>query len=201
MSDGVPPLKPLPVDEWSDETREVLLGHLRRPELYLSGRPDAPPMPGVMGLFANHHQISDAFLRFTEELASPQAALRAVDRELVILRVSWRLPNAYEWGHHARAGTHAGLTRDHIYAIPEGPSAAAWSPEQRALLTVADDIIDHGRVTRTGWELAQVHFDQRQLLELYFLVGGYIALAAVLNSARLEPDPPTEPIDAPAIGD
>ena len=32
----------IPYAEWDDETRAALLQHLRRPERYLSGAPDAP---------------------------------------------------------------------------------------------------------------------------------------------------------------
>ena len=47
-----PRLAPLPFAEWDDTTRTVLLQYLRRPELYLSGAPDAPPMPIVLEMFA-----------------------------------------------------------------------------------------------------------------------------------------------------
>jgi alkylhydroperoxidase family enzyme len=34
-------------------------------------------------------------------------------------------------------------------------------------------------------------FDEQQLLELLFVVGSYLCLALVLNSAGLEPDQPS----------
>ena len=83
-------LAPLPFAEWDETTREVLLSHLRRPELYLSGAPDAPPMPIVMELFARHLPLSETFLRFTDVFAGAQSTLDPRDRELLILRVAWR---------------------------------------------------------------------------------------------------------------
>jgi 4-carboxymuconolactone decarboxylase len=49
-----PRLTPLPYAEWDEETRATLLQYLRRPEIYLSGAPDAPPMPIVLEMFAHH---------------------------------------------------------------------------------------------------------------------------------------------------
>ena len=38
-----------------------------------------------------------------------------------------------------------------------------------------------------------------QVLELLFIAGAYICFAVIVNSARMEPDPPTEPVDAPVL--
>ena len=71
-----PRLAPLPFAEWDDNTRTVLLQYLRRPELYLSGAPDAPPMPIVLEMFARHVPLSDSWLPFTEMLAGGDATLQ-----------------------------------------------------------------------------------------------------------------------------
>ncbi len=47
-----PWLAPVPFAEWGDETRATLQ-FLRRPERYLSGEPDAPPMRIVLEMFAH----------------------------------------------------------------------------------------------------------------------------------------------------
>ena len=61
----------------------MLLSHLRRPELYLSGKPDAPPMPIVLELFAHHLALSDRWLSFADMLASSDALLEPMTRELL----------------------------------------------------------------------------------------------------------------------
>jgi 4-carboxymuconolactone decarboxylase len=83
-------LAPVPFAQWDDDTRARLLAYLRRPELYLSGEPDAPPMPVVMELFAQHVPVSETFLAFTDVLAGERATLAPRVRELLILRVAWR---------------------------------------------------------------------------------------------------------------
>lgn len=188
-------LPPVPFAEWDEATRTTLLAHLRRSELYLSGAPDAPPMPVVLELFAHHVPLSETFLTFTDELAGEQARLAPRIRELLILRVAWRTASGYEWNQHRRMGAEEGLTDAEIRAVREGPTAAMWSPLERALLTAVDEIADGFAIGATTWDELAASFDGAQLFELLFVVGGYLCLAAVLNSLGLRGDIPDEPTE------
>jgi 4-carboxymuconolactone decarboxylase len=189
-----PRLAPVPFAEWDDETRTTLLQFLRRPERYLSGAPDAPPMPIVLEMFAHHLPLSASWLPFTEMLAGPDAKLSARHRELLILRVAWRTRSGYEWEQHTRMGAEAGVTTLQVEAITEGPAAAVWTPLERTLLTAVDEIVDVHAVGDATWAALAAEFDPAELFELLFLVGGYLCLAGVLNSiglrGELPPDPP-----------
>jgi len=188
VTDSHAPRVPLvPFAEWDDAARATLLPFLRRPEVYLSGAPDAPPMPAVLELFAQHLPLSGSWLPFTEMLSSPEARLAPVLRELAILRVAWRTGSGYEWRAHLRMGAEAGLSAAQLDAIADGPAAEAWSPLESALLRATDEMIDQHRVGDETWGELTEHFDPAELLELLFVVGGYLCLAAVLNSAGLEP--------------
>jgi 4-carboxymuconolactone decarboxylase len=186
-------LVPLPFAEWDDHTRDVLLSHLRRPELYLSGAPDAPPMPVVLELFAHHLPLSETWLPFTDMLASDQSTLDPRLRELLIVRVAWRTQSGYEWGQHARMARDEGLTDEQLRAVTEGPAATVWTPLERALLTAVDEIIDGFGVSDTTWETLGLSFEPPQLFELLFVIGGYLCMAGVLNSIGLRGDPPAAP--------
>ena len=186
-------LVPLPFAEWDDHTRDVLLSHLRRPELYLSGAPDAPPMPVVLELFAHHLPLSETWLPFTDMLASDQSTLDPRLRELLIVRVAWRTQSGYEWGQHARMAHDEGLTDEQLRAVTEGPAATVWTPLERALLTAVDEIIDGFGVSDTTWETLGSSFEPPQLFELLFVIGGYLCMAGVLNSIGLRGDPPAAP--------
>jgi 4-carboxymuconolactone decarboxylase len=183
-----PRLPLLSFAEWDDAARATLLPFLRRPEVYLSGAPDAPPMPAVLELFAQHLPLSGSWLPFTEMLSGPEACLAPALRELAILRVAWRTGSGYEWRAHHRMGGDAGLSTAQLDAIADGPAAAVWSPLERALLRATDDMIDQHRVGDESWAELAAHFGPAELLELLFVVGGYLCLAAVLNSAGLEPE-------------
>ena len=145
-------LPPLPFAEWDDTTRTVLLQHLRRPELYLSGAPDAPPMPVVLELFAHHLALSQTWLPFTDVLAGEQARLAPAQRELLILRVAVKTGSGYEWQQHRRIGMETGLTDEQVEAVREGPSAARWTHLERSLLTAVDEMLDEFAVSGTTWD-------------------------------------------------
>jgi 4-carboxymuconolactone decarboxylase len=188
-----PRLAPVPFAEWDDETRTTLLAFLRRPERYLSGAPDAPPMPVVLEMFAHHLPLSASWLPFTEMLAGDASTLRAEHRELLILRVAWRTRSGYEWSQHSRMGIDAGLTEAQIEAVTVGPAAAVWTPLERTLLTSVDEVIDEHAVGDTTWAELAAHFEPAEILELLFLVGGYLCLAGVLNSIGLRGELPPDP--------
>lgn len=187
-----PRLDPVPYAEWDEGTRLALLQFLRRPERYLSGAPDAPPMPIVLEMFAHHLPLSASWLPFTEMLASDDALLPAEQRELLILRVAWRTRSGYEWAQHSRMGGDAGLTEQQIEAVREGPAAAVWTPLERTLLAAVDEMIDAHGVGDATWTALAAHFEPAAMFELLFLVGGYLCLAAVLNSIGLQGALPDE---------
>lgn len=178
-------LSPIPFAEWDEGTRTALLAHLRRPELYLTGGPEARPMPVVMELFAHNVPVGESFMRFTDALAGADSTLEPRLRELLILRVAWRTGSGYEWNQHHRMGGDEGLTRAQLAAVAAGPADAVWSPTERALLSAVDEMIDHFEVSDRTWDVLAEAFAPAQLFEVLFVVGGYLALAAVLNSIGL----------------
>jgi 4-carboxymuconolactone decarboxylase len=182
-----PRLTPRPFAEWDEADRAALLPFLRRPEVYLSGAPDAPPMPVVLELFAHHRALSQAWLPFTEMLSGADARLDPALRELLILRVAWKTRSGYEWRSHQRLAAEAGLSAARVDAVPAGPGADAWTPVERALLTAADEMVDAFCVREETWRTLASYLEPDVLLEALFVVAGYLGLAAVLNSAGLEP--------------
>jgi 4-carboxymuconolactone decarboxylase len=180
-----PRLAPVPFSEWDDETRATLLSHLRRPERYLSGAPDTPPMPVVLELFAHHLPLSETFLTFTDVMAGDQSKLEPRIRELAILRVAWRTGSGYEWNQHRRMGGDEGLTSAQLGAVSQGPTSSVWTATERAVLTAADEMIDQFTVSDETWAALVSSFEPAPVFELLFVIGGYLCLAAVLNSIGL----------------
>ncbi len=121
-------LPPIPFAEWDERTRAALLAHLRRPELYLSGEPEARPMPVVMELFAHNVPVGESFMAFTDTLASADSTLEPRVRELTILRVAWRTGSGYEWNQHHRMGSDEGLTRSTAGGSGRGTGRPSLEP-------------------------------------------------------------------------
>jgi alkylhydroperoxidase family enzyme len=119
----------------------------------------------------------------------PGGQLRRADSELVILRVAHNCGSEYEWGHHARLGELAGLTREEIERVRSGPGAAGWTERQELLLRAADEL--HGpqrTVSEELWGALAAEFEERELIELCMLVGHYEMLAMTLNALHVRPD-------------
>jgi 4-carboxymuconolactone decarboxylase len=180
-------VSPLPAAEWTQAERELLSGNLARADRYLSGDPGAPPMPAILGLFARHPRVTGPWLAFSGTLLDA-GTLDPRDRELLILRVAARARSRYEWAQHVVIGQAAGLTPDEVAAVPAGPEAGAWADRERDLLRAADQLLDDHVIDDGTWERLAAFLDERQLLELAFVVGSYACLAMVLNSAGIEPD-------------
>lgn len=185
-----PRLTPVPFTEWDEETRATLLSHLRRPELYLSGADDAPPMPVVLELFAHHVPLSESFMTFTDLMISEGSKLEPRLRELAILRVAWRTESGYEWHQHRRIGGDEGLGEAQLLGVEEGPNSTVWTPQERAVVAAVDEMIDHHAVSDETWAALTSSFEEGTLFELLFVIGGYLCLAVVLNSIGLRGDAP-----------
>ncbi|MEU4317334.1 carboxymuconolactone decarboxylase family protein [Nocardia fluminea] len=191
MTPAAPRLAPLPVREWGENTRAMFRGHVKSADRYLTGEPDAPPMPGILGVLAHHTELASAWLAYNGLLLE-RPTVDPRERELVILRVAWRSESDYEWAQHVRTATALGVTAEQIEAVRYGPQAAVWSPVQRALLAMTDQLLDRHRVDDATWAQLERYFDSRQLIELLFVAGSYLCLAMVFNSVALQPDPEQE---------
>jgi alkylhydroperoxidase family enzyme len=108
-------------------------------------------------------------------------------REVMIDRTSARCGAEYEWGVHAVGyGKLVGLTDEQLHStVHGGPADPCWTPEQRAVLRLADELHDTSVVSDELFaELAQ-HFDARQLLELTVTAGWYHIIAFVIGLTTL----------------
>ena len=184
---GAPRLAPLPPDKWDAEAREMLRGRVGLADRYLSGAPDAPPMPNVLGILGHHIELGSAWLAYNGALLE-RPAIEPRHRELVILRVAWRSRAVYEWTQHARLALDCGLTAAQVEAVARGPEDPVWSSVERLLLSATDQLLDGYRVEDETWAGLASHFDARQLIEVLFVAGSYLCLALVFNSVGLQPD-------------
>ena len=98
------------------------------------------------------------------------------DRELMVLRVAWRTRSRYEWVQHVRLAPRVGITPEEIAAVADGPERRrSWTPLEADLLAATDQLIDGYRVDDDTWARLAEQLDERQLVELVFVVGTYTA--------------------------
>jgi alkylhydroperoxidase family enzyme len=203
-----PRLTPLPREQWDDDTATaVRIGFPAVAERFLSTGPDALPVPNAIGTMLRHPHLTGPFLAYNGVLLF-DPTLEPRHRELIVLRVASRTHSAYEWAQHARLALRYGVTPDEVDALDgsggadvEIADAEIWSPLEADLLAATDQLIDTHRIDDATWERLAEHLDERQLVELVFVVGTYTCLAMAFNSFDVELDAEAAPSATPSRPD
>jgi len=200
MTDDAPPprLAPLPRARWDDDAIDAL--HRAYPkhvvDRWLSTGPDARPVPTAIGTMLHHPALAGSWLAYNNVLLwSP--ALDDRLRELMVLRVAWRTRAKYEWVQHVRLSERYGVTSADVDAVATGDGRDAWTPLERDLVAATDELIDDYRVADDTWARLAEQLDERQLVELVFIVGTYTSLAMVFNSFGLQLEAGIDTSDMP----
>jgi 4-carboxymuconolactone decarboxylase len=203
---GEPRLAPLPAARWGDdvlaaleEGRESLLSAPLREAL--DDRDVArlsEILPNAITTMFHHPVLAGRFLAYTG-LFLNDPALPARWRELVVLRVAWRTGSTYEWLQHVRMSPRFDITSDEVEAVSRGAEAGTWSPFEAALLAATDQLVDRYSIDDATWSRLAAELDERQLVELPFVVGTYVAQAMAYNSFHMQLDPGLLSVDAPVM--
>lgn len=109
-------------------------------------------------------------------------------RELMILRTCACCGAEYEWGVHvATFGEKAQWTPEQIRSSVHGSAAdSCWTPEDRLVIELADQLHASSRVTDATWAELAAHFAPDQLVELVMLAGLYHAVSFMVNACGVQ---------------
>ncbi len=155
----------------------------------LAGRVTGTEPPGVFLTLGRHRRLFWGWLFFAGALM-PGGKLPRRETELVILRVATLSGNDYELTQHRRLGRRAGLSAAEIDRVADGPDAEAWTPRERLLLKVTDELHAQRDLSDDTWAELRAELDERESIELLMLVGHYTMLATTLTTLRVRPDRP-----------
>jgi alkylhydroperoxidase family enzyme len=197
VSVTAPRLRPKRAAELDEEARAVLRGFLKgAADRFLSDGPDAQRMPNVLATLIHHPRLAGPWLAFNGVLlGSPSIEPRL--RELMILRVAWRARSRYEWLQHVRLAKQLGVTAEQIETIAGLSNAASWTSLEADLLAATDQLLERHAIDDATWARLAEQLDERQRIELVFVVGSYSCLAMAFNSFGLELDPDLHAVEAP----
>jgi alkylhydroperoxidase family enzyme len=162
-----------------------------------------PPGVEPLGLFrtvAHNPAVLERF-RTTGAYILNFGCVEPLDREVLLHRTCARCGCGYEWGVHAVAfGRPLGMSDEQLLAtVRDGPDADVWSPRQRLLVRLADELHDTATVSEPLWaELAEL-WDAAQLIELIATAGFYHLVSFTANAAAVRPEPFGEPFPSPAL--
>jgi alkylhydroperoxidase family enzyme len=110
------------------------------------------------------------------------STLSARQRELIILRTAHNCEADYEWRHHVERGLAAGLSKDEIDCVRQGPDAGGWQADESALLSAVDDCHRDFRISDKNLQDVERHFSVQQQLDITVTVGMYMTLALIIKT-------------------
>ena len=181
-----PRIPPLPREQWDDDVRAAMQGVFpdKVVDAWAAG---SAPVPNVVATLLQHPKLAGPWLAYNNVLLwNPSLTDR--QRELTVLRVAHLTNSAYEWMQHVKLADRFGITAADIDAIEHDRVNEAWTPLERALVDATDQLVGDHRVDDFTWARLAQELDERQLVELVFVVGSYTCLAMAFNSFGMQLD-------------
>ncbi len=188
MDDIKPRILPLPREEWTDAAREVF-AFWGEPNAWEEGS-----KTNISMVQAHHPKLAIAYNTFGKHLLL-DSTLPVRPRELVVLRIAWRLKCDYEWHYHVGYAVNIGMTLDEIAAIKEGPDAANWDDHDRTVLRAVDELWGNSRLSDDTWTALSRHFSKQQIMDLVFTIGNYVMLSWSLAAFGVQLEDRVDKID------
>lgn len=196
---GDPRVPPLTKTEFGDDETRALRAFVGDAgvERFL-GAGDTPPLPAVLGTLIRHPALAAKWLPYNDVLLRT-GTLDPRLRELVICRVGWRTAAEYEWLQHVRLARGLGVTDAEIDAIADR-GTASWTALEADALAATDALLDGYEIPEPLWQRLAAALDQRQMIELVFVVGTYACLAMAFKSFGVQLDADLVDYPAPRVG-
>lgn len=177
---GKPPrIAPLRPDEIGPEARAIT-EKLRK----AAGAAALDDIPEYVATMLRHPGLYDKHVALGAELFE-NGALSPRQRELAVLRTAWLLGAPYEWGEHVVIGKRAGLSDEEVERIKQGSGATGWSTQDRAIVRAAEELREGAMISDATWLALSDFLDDKQLIEIPFVIGNYTRVAYLQNSLRL----------------
>ena len=106
-------------------------------------------------------------------------------RELVILRVAVLNRAPFEFEAHLPVARRSGISEEKIAALHEESPGDAFTPLERAVLTLTDTMTRKVQVPDEEFEPLRQHFDSRGLVELVATVAAYNMVSRFLEALNI----------------
>lgn len=165
-----PRIPPLSDDELTGAAADVMAPILE------AGRPW-----NVFRTMVNHPDLARRWMVFANHVLF-KSTVPARERELAILRIGWLCGSEYEFSQHRVIGIDAGLSRDEVERVKEGPAASGWSDLERLVLQATDELHEDKVISDATWAALAAQWSDHQLMDLVFAVGQYTLVSMALRS-------------------
>ncbi len=174
---GTPRVPPLEQDHWDEQVQEIFRPMVGTGTVY-----------NIFKTMAHHPDLFRRWLVFANHVLF-KSTVPARERELVILRIGYLCRANYEWTQHVKIGLDAGMSKDEVRRIAQGPDAPGWSERDRLLLTATDELHADACISDATWQGLSAHYTTRQLMDIVFAIGQYNLVSMALNTLGVQLDP------------
>jgi alkylhydroperoxidase family enzyme len=110
-------------------------------------------------------------------------------RELAILRYAARRGLTYEWAHHVRPATLAGVDEATIAALAADSVPGALDPTHAAAVEAVDQIVAGREIAAETQQMLTREFGDAGVVELVVLCGLYALMGYMTTAFAIEPEP------------
>lgn len=148
----------------------------------------ALPALNVFAMVAHAQATFRPWLRFGAALLS-ELELDPRLRELAILEVARLSASAYGWGQHAVIAQALGVEHEKLRAIEQGEDGALTGSE-RVVVAFTREVVHHVRAGEACLQEALEILSVRELIELLLVIGHYMGIARITETAGIELDDP-----------
>jgi 4-carboxymuconolactone decarboxylase len=150
---------------------------------------DGAPL-SLLRIVAHAQSAFEPWLKYSAALLR-RLELDPLLRELAILQVAHLLQSPYEWVQHVELAHAVGASDEQIAAIEHDlHDAPSLSEEQQLLLAFSREVILDGAASEERTVQLAARLGPRQVVELLLVLGNYMAIARLIATTGLEPDPP-----------
>ena len=164
MSTETPRIAPLPRAEWTDAACDMF-SYWEGAEARENGS-----RSNVMMTLANHPALGMAVMDMGKYVLTG-STLTPRQRELVVLRISWRFKSEYELEHHIHSARQIGFSDEDIAAIQQDGVSSSWDADDALFITAIDELSTSGKIGGATWRALSERMDRHRLMDLMYTVG------------------------------
>jgi AhpD family alkylhydroperoxidase len=110
-------------------------------------------------------------------------------RELVIMRTAQLNATDYEWRHHYPMALEFGVTEEQLAELANWRSSELFSPLQRAVLAMAEELATTTSVSDATWDELSAHLDEVERIEVVLTAAFYACVSRVLGGLGVPLEP------------
>lgn len=146
---------------------------------------------GVSSLYralANSPELLKAWVEFGWPIRE-SARVSGRYREMLVLHVARHLRSEYVWAHHVGPAIEHGVSPEQIRALGDGVFGDHFDVEERAILTLGEDVARMQPISEKVWERLTHVFDPGQLVELVLVAALYSMVGRLVHGLGLVVEP------------